>query len=530
MELRIDDTAKIPLIITTHGDQRLEWNGRQYLRRGLGESVDVVTHINDYWATKSQAVQSRIFELYRQAHDALNNIADPYALIMALRPIVEQFFESHTSDQLRHWYTYTEKTIYIPSDLELTFKKDVNTGAKTRERTYTRDDYIGLALLVMQLRPLIPIWGEMATKVSDPVRTNYKEYTAFQALASSDVMQSPSMEKLLLYITHTINSQPRTAAIAVGGLGTEELPQLVLGSVLVNRICVGDLYARPASEGGTSTYNLVVAAYKAALSCFNTANQSGAAISDQVKTKAPASGDGTSDEASTMEGFKIKQLHPASTRAPYVIFTEDSHGFCQKLDPHLDHGLYQHFLHNMRGLRHFIPNEGQLLLTQYVVGHIVPPEIFPHMEIGQIVNSVALAQTWLWHRQHQQLAALIGAVPAAMSEHHESSLMFSGSGTLQKLHTEFKDQLLALYPYARQTRARSRGKAQSMILQAVDQTAQRFNAHDWIVCLPDVLATQMFQRAGASTRIACPAEIRSLIAAAIIDVAKTLHQAEPVAA
>ena len=532
MQLTIVEQNRIPTIITEHEGRVIHWSGRQYMRRNLVEQVNVVSHINDFWSRSPLATQGRIFDIYERCYAVIDTVREPYDMLVALRPLVAELCEMHSVDAIRNWYTWFGKGIYIPKEMEEHYQVSDRTQV-TRERTYTRTDYEELVFLVMMLRPIVPIWGEMIERVSAEVGTSNKEYTAFQILAQSSIMQAPGMEKLLLYVQHNIEAVAKTAAIAVDGLGTEELPQNILASVLVNRVCVGDLTATQPDENGVIAYNLVVAVFKALMARFNTANNTGAAIEDQVRRKNAPQGKGDNpDDISTFEAFKIKERFAAGTFLPYCIFTELHDEYADAVTQDrpredglklvgggyaIDHGLYAHFRANAGHMKHYVPETCQVRIANYVVGHVTPPEVGGYLSQQQTINMITLAQTWLWQHGHRWLAALIAARPAS-----GDAMMVSSTGTLQKLPTEQKEMLMKLYPMNRHTRNRQRSRASNPVLMALDEVCEQFNSHDWLICLPDEMARVMFPR-GHGARVACPAEIRALVALMLKDVAAFIH-------
>lgn len=517
----------IPTIITEHAGEQIFWSGKHYIRREIGIKLDIVRHINDFWSKLSQAAQSRIFEIYKRIFQIMEVEYDIYKLILALRPYIADLMYNHREEDIAQWYTFTTEPVYIPSDIKTTFLKNTDTPG-TRERTYLKEDYIQLIYLVMQLRALIPIWGEMIYKIADGVETSKKEYTVYQIITMSNIVNSNGVIKLLTYIGDAIKASDNTgekrAAIAVDGVGWEELPQHILATVLVNRICVGDLMISATELEGGLPYHLVVAVFKEVSSKISAISQTSVPTGDQVKIKEPIAGD-ASDEASLVEGFKVRQMYPAGVYLPFCIFTENTEQFLKSLNMYKHVSLYVQLRNNFDTIPHFSVSSSQIKLTQYVVANVIPAEMFSYLNRKQLLNTMALAQTWMWVRGHRSLAALLSAMPAVSSD----TTFFSGSTTLNKLTMELKDKIISYYPYSYHARAKSnKPKNNHIVLAAIGRISDELNSHDWVVCLPQELSCQIFTRVGATTRIPCPTDVRTLIGVLVLDIAETIYSAKPI--
>ena len=73
-------------------------------------------------------------------------------------------------------------TIHIPVRLEDTFVHS-DERPMTRDKTYTKPDYVKLIGLTLALRPMIPIWGEFIERTHKETGTSFKEYYAYLLMA-----------------------------------------------------------------------------------------------------------------------------------------------------------------------------------------------------------------------------------------------------------------------------------------------------------------------------------------------------------
>lgn len=505
MNLQIQ-TEEYPTAFIEHNGEILEFDLSVYNKRALINN-DICTLINAYWASLPGFQQQQIFAAMAQIRQTFELVSETSPLMHALIPQVKALYDLHNLDQIHQWVSL-RTDVNIPSRFDALYEQ-TDERPFTRERTYTRSDYLSLVSLALTLRPMMPIWGHFIMRTIKDVGNDFKEYTAFQLLAQTYLMDSVPMQKLLVYIKGNLQEKKIPTNVLVHGVPAEDYPMLLLGSVAVRRICVGDL------RGIEQTANLVVAIHSDLTQKNHPTNSS--SFGEFIRDK-PFEGDDRNEQGiSRVENYKIKAMHSIGEIEAIKHYMRNPYVVGQQLMPQMDMQLLSRLLEAANPLQTAQIWPGQIGLLQWVINPVVSARGIYHLDKISTIRALAVAQTWLWQRGHKQLACLLTALK------NDTSQAFSTIGTGSMAHIgEYAEKLEALFPYNYVSVKRKKTTPTNRAVVAIEALAEEFHSRDWIITLPDDLAQEITGRRHQRT-YTCPHEIRQLLAKLAIECASRDH-------
>lgn len=500
MELFVTNKQPAPStkeVCTRHNGVELFWKINS---RVPNEQFDIFREINAYWQTLVPSEQDRIFELYQKAYMLFTVVTDTERLFEALRPIVKELFDYHPQERIDYWVRF-KSNLLIPADIPRKF--DSSLGSRmTVEKTYTEEDYRKLLALAVSVRIMVPIWGEFlkrTEKETDPLR---KEYLAYKLLVGSNVMKCEAHERLLLYIRHTVlvNKSIKSTAKALfntttmlGCLGTEDYPEWVLADIVVLRLIRYDL-------SGVGDNAIIIT---------HIHNYIGEHIGmiesrfGRVKDKKPDDQTAGETNHSRLERFRVKELVAAGdivANSTYIrMATQQVFGRRKTTPLSLINRLYRTIdnpkaladrkffeltAQSIRCLKPLINEQlkdCQIILTGWVLAPVISPRVIPYLKKQNLIEMIGFAQAYLWHNNHRELAALIGA--RAIDDLNDGARVLADQK--EKLNKQQLQELTQKFPFMRRSTSYRNARGLSMVFSALEIVATEFGDYDWQIVLPD---------------------------------------------
>lgn len=509
MKLTIDTDYAVTATLE-HEGEKLEFDLNQFNKKTL-ENNDIPTMINQYWATMPLYQQQKIFDVYSKIRQTFEFVSDTSALIVGLLPLVKQLYDEHDLQRMHEW-VMLRPDVHVPDRFDAVYEQ-TDDKPFTRERTYTRSDYLSLVVLALALRPMVPVWGEFIMRTRKEVGTDFKESHAFLLLAKTHLMEAAAMQKLRIYIQGNVQDEkPLTNAI-VSGVSREDYPNWLLAYVVVRRVSLGDL------RGIEQNTNLVVTIH-------NDLGQKnhptgGSNFGDPIRKK-PFEGDDKNEHGlSRLENYKIKATHPQGDIEAIKHYMGDPFAVGKRLMPDFNPGLLMQFLDTSKALQGEQLWPCQIGLVQWVMAPVIPPRGIYHLDKVTTIRAFAVAQTYLWQRGHRQLAALLTSIASdnSMSFHQ------TGMGSMARIG-DYAKEIELLFPYNQMSAKRNKTTPPNKAVVAIDLLAGDFNARDWILTLPDAMAVELTGH-HHHRRYSCPHEIKQLLAKLAIECAKRVLLQQP---
>lgn len=431
MRYLLDDGLMKNVISMEHQGEVITWSIKTY--RSLVVNKNLITDINHYWSLLPMESQTEIFRIYKSIYNAFEEIELVKRLDIRLTELVSQLFEYHKFEDIVDYYNKHSK-IKLPSTL-----KDTYASRHTRELTYLRHEYYELVCLTIVMKVMIPVWGSYVGEIGSETGSYYKEYRAAGLLRDANVVKSHAYERLMEYITTywNGNTDAHSSAAIVAGLDDNQVPNWLMGNVLVRHIATGELIQldNPIEPQIiiTSIFNYIDHLSKTMDKQFG----------GQIREKGLENQPGDDDNTSVAENYKIKQeisegiivAHEVHlmTKLESILNRLDSTCPVEKLQETIDN-----FNNNFKG--NFVVYPLQLAITQWVLDPIVTARILKYVKFEALINAYHVAYTLLQHWGYKHVAILMYA--------QQTRTNVMSNVVRRQVTDEQLDKLVELYPYA----------------------------------------------------------------------------------
>lgn len=509
-------SAEVTEAAIRHKGKEIRCNIALFDRVSYDGKYDLFQHNNQYWATLPEDQQDRIFNLYEQIrslYDVITNVSD---LDDKLIPLVNELVMEHNLEQIEFWVKYNSD-IVIPQDIGADFvESEISSNNITRVKTYLRKDYQELVVMTIVFRALIPIWGEYIYNTKNEYGTEYKEYYAFKLIKYSVLDNCSAMIKLRDYVTHNIPSDKERskATVIIGGVSTEDLPDWLLGLVVIRKLSAGDL------RGVDTDGHLISSAYNYIFNKLKTLENS---FAGNVRDKVPEDKSVDENKASLLEGYRAKQnISDADIEATQFFVLEPLNDgvpeIAKFICPDIPDELIMDSVSSIEPLYSKPINHGQKLIAQWVLAKLISPGIIGMTEKSVTIRALATAQAILWHRGHYQLAAFVSAMEYV---NNNQIIPMLGSDSKARIPKDDLEILDSLFPFSRKPGGKKKiFKKINPAVNDIELVATMLAEKDWVLTIPDHWMKQQSSIFGGRRRIGVPHDIRPLLSSLVIDVAK----------
>lgn len=488
-------------LITEHNGEEIHWH-ISTLNKTVFENDEVCRQINNYWAKLPMFKQQLIFDVYTQIKEIIFTVYDTTQLISQLVPLVTKLYDEHSLEDMSTWVSF-HSDIILPTDMLESYVKS-DDDVRTREKTYIKEDYKGLILLSLALRPMIPVWGEFIYVTRNDTGTGFKEFYAVKLINNTHLVESDPMLRLKTYVTHNIKADKPMFNNILNSVGSEDFPMWLLSQLLVRKLCISDL-------------NCVNGEPTLISSVFNFINQKvtgnpPSTMADMVNVKDFARGN-TNDDAniSRLEGYKIKQtISPGDIEVIEHVLSSP-YTLVNLANPNIPNDYTKVFVDASRALDHHEISLCQVILAQYILKNVVPSRGLMHVSKVRVINAIAASQALIWEK-YKPIAAMMSAIVTTDSE-----LQTSGIDSKIRIPPDTVRELERVFPYTKISISKKKGKVENSVLKAIDELSSLLSARDWTITLPDHLAEQVVGQSNLR-RYSCPQDIKILLAQLILDI------------
>lgn len=491
--------------ILEHNGEKISWNICLFDKMSMGDNIDPFEQINGYWLKVPMDTQNKIFAIYKRIKDVFDSVWNTTELTKELYVLVKDLYDLNDIADIRHWIDF-HSTLALPDGLKDSFKESHETPG-TRERTYLKEDYKWLVALSVALRAMIPIWGEFIARTKKEAGTVFKEYYAFKLLAFSNISKCEPMERLRIYVEHSLPSDKSKSAAILGGLSSEDFPTWILALVTIRRLSIGDV------RGIDPKSSLVTFIYKF---IGQKAQGHDNSFIGMVKEKiTEGQGQDGENNLSKLEGYKVKQEIPAGDIAIISHYLNNVHELARKICPNISIELVDMSIANMQSLNIEQIWKPQIILTQWVLKAAIPPRGLLLINKTLSLKAMGVAQAILIHKEHFELAGLLSAI----EQDNDDELSMGGSDSRARITKDQIAQLDVLYPFSRKPIGKQKVlKLINPAVDAIDSMAVLFSAKDWRLTLPNELVVKITNNPN-NRRYSTPYNIKNLLADLVISIA-----------
>lgn len=474
-----DDLGHLGDVVVAYGLNELLLDGGQYefRRVKLTEASAFFDVINDYWRdTLTPTQEDHIFANYKTVYDLLEKGCELEVLEQAVDTACTVILESVDFHNVRRWLVRSSKYI-LPSSLREAGNMVYNQGSdkpafieiigddgsstyQNIETTYTKEDYLTLAALVIQLKPLLPI---ISAYVSLFESKDEKIEKGMTVLLNTPLMASqeesnqtdggysyinPAIEKMYLHIaslrkcafaspgsSKAAGANDISINVGLDGLSTEEIDDWLFSVVMTTKLMLGEISTRDGN------INIISSVYKSVNASIQTLQKKGGFIASVENL-------GYSEESSTYERFSGKVTVTDGDVAIANRYTSSVPRMLRSLldEVDLDDDLIEMCTKHVRTriANAFAMGGYHFSLVRYVCGKYVSPKVMLKLSHDSIVNCYIATMYYLITKGFSVLAILMFA---DINEAMESDNSFGRSRLQNKLPKEVQTQLDELYPH-----------------------------------------------------------------------------------
>lgn len=448
-------------IITEHNGEQLQWNfPPRTWNSELNSNLNAFEQINSYFDTLDKNKQAAIFNEYRNINLILRSINGATVecddLIQAIRPCMRDLYSHIDPQHLFNWVWDVLKPIIPLSSTAVRF--DPNTMPGTKERTYLLDDYRGLIPLSIVIRAACPVWFDFASITNGQLSREHKDIHAYSLIESSWPAKSQQMARLEEYVDHTIGNDRNNPANILIGIGTDEMVNWSLSSLVVHKLPVVDIMG----------YN-VATPVVAALFHFVKNKIAQITSSQPSITNKFADSSTMSDEnnQSYLEGFRnrialtvgqeafgdyylerqIDMIRASiDNNAQRFHKLEQDFSLLNRVAPGIDVALVIDALESTKVLNNIIITEEQLTIAAWLFQPYSQARAVGNFLKERIVVLLALAQAVLLHHGKVELAKFVTAGYQFTANNNDTHSYTFGD-SISPLHAKEREQFRSTFPF-----------------------------------------------------------------------------------
>lgn len=488
-------------VSVTHQGVSLLYNVTQLKKSNLiVPGKDLFFEINQYISTLDQHTQYEIYKLYEDLRDLRDNDIGVSFNVQQKETtnIVTQLYKYLDIEKLA-LFTARANIVYPDGLISRSSEQASNLNINANINYY-KEDYDGLIVLVIALRPMIPIWGEYVSINKEAVGTQYKEHRALKLLSKSTIDTSPYMERLRLYINEwrTTGNARNTLSddIAVlDGISSDNITEYILGLILVRRLSICNVHANTEKDSIiSSVYSYLKSKLGEAANIFKTS-----------KKYDDGTGRESGEEMSILEKYKISSKLTHGDREFIKEYSRLPINVAKELDPTIDLFILEECLQHNHATGLSLNNH-QRLMTQWTTYNAFPPQGVYELTKLEIINLVSVAQALLIHWGMYDLALII------TSDIEEQSINVHVStrvGMSEMLLTELNHR----YPYQKITRRQS--DKPNIAYSSIHKLNTELFTRMFVTNAPKTLASHLNIK---SNKYSCPVNLVDQLAELLIKV------------
>ena len=437
------------------------------------EKSPLFTHINRYIATLSDKAQDDIFRIYSNIKNIFDMTTEFDVAKRQLISEVGDLYYFFNYDQIAKWMKHSTHDIVLPSTKHIrTHYIENDDRNHTKDKTYILSDYVDLINLIVQLRPMIFIWGEFIKNFSSATGTSFKEFSAYDLLSKTGVLETTPMQKLETYVKVVTPAEGSKEAI-VEFISSEDYPMWNLALLIVRKVCLSDV------RGLVDDTPIIIRHISTHLR--EKIKHSSNSFDGQIRSKTEKSENNQSEENQTskLEAIKTKEEMAAGERMFIELMVKNPLLLAQQLDATCPPELVIEFYNLLTNtnLPPLLLSHVQEIITKQVCSLVMPHRGFDYLDREKL-NCVAAVQAVLWNQGHTLIAGVLSA--QALSDIKQDYINAS-SESKSKVQPELREKLLSLFPFTKKSKS---GKETDVVSANIDLLVKLLSNETWILRLP----------------------------------------------
>jgi len=490
-------------------------------------AFDMFQHINAYWSRLTIAQQEAIFLKVREIHFIMENTYEPTQLIEQLQPRIKELLDYHKFDSVK-WWLLTLGGVVIPQTVTETYLGAEQTPG-SRAQTYIRSDYEELITLSTILRVMYPIFMHFVYKCSRVVGSERKEMFAYMLMNQSYLVDHPSMHRIREYIDGCLakRSQQRIGLI-FNGFCSEDIPSYILSSLVVKKICCGDVRGASASgaTGSNGSLSLPHVMWQFLDGFITRRNgDAGSRVTEKTTLSAAANSNGADEGGvSRMEAVKISTKLSIGDQAICRYSGSRIYTLAKRMDARLSDEILSVCQSSCeKALASGLLHPSKLMLVKYIFSRSISSVSFDVMHKPELIKCIAAAQALLWlsdNRTYKALAAILGA--RINSSEDSDVLSMNGSTNRTRVPVATVTKMVDIYRSFVPTSANTieekvKWMRNSDVMMALSALSGQITRSEWVSALPPEWIMQVTGNP-MDTVIAAPPDTLTTLCELVIDI------------
>jgi len=491
----------------------LIWPAGAYGKVRLNDPTAVFNEINAYLEMCAPEVQDMIWECYAAANATIRSVVDSHYVAQNVRFYVNKMYSLMPMESIKRWLLI-HGNLHVPSEIQ----DSITEGSRYTDegQTYLKTDYINLAIFSLAIRPMLPIWGAYIDLINDNQKG--KELEALGLVNDTEMMNWPEdfsvFDKLQRYIDERISDNSISMASTWKGLGSSEIPKLILAKVIVRRLTI-------AVMGDPSATSIISSVHWYIRYCLNPADRTTA---ERVNDKKIDSRSGDEDDkTSFIDAHKIKLKIVIGDGTAFEEDTTRPMLLAQKVDPTIDISLVEKCFACIPKVSDFPLEPHQKRLAQWVLAKAFSSKAFPHIEKQYQHNLVATAQALLWHWGFIDLA-LTMQVSRYVEEGLTGTSLPIATKSWPRIQPKYKEDLNVAFPFLKPMRPRPgdtnpNERHTNYTIISITNLTTEIRSANWVYHGPKALWDISDQPKGHNI-IALPQHFKNLLTDMVLHLAK----------
>lgn len=507
-EVQTQATLAQPKVTLRHNGESREFNVSIFKRASFTNDFDVFDYLNQYWAQLPRETQGKIWDIYVEVDEIFNDVSIAKNEMFALlTEKVRELLDLHTLDRINAWLWLSDSPPKVPATcpVEYQFSMDNNN---TAEKTYTRNDFVQLANMVVALKSLIPILGEYIACERAELGTRHKEYRAFHMTSSSWLPDCEPMNKLMTYAMSVVGKDAFDHRSVLENLSSEDYPHWLVANICVLKLVVGDL------RGGEGRTDIVRLVYSFILQKLRGTDSN---FSEHVKPKRPLDRNETSDSnLSVIDVYKIKADITLEDMIGLTQGIVNPFTVARKLSSLVTEEEVSKSIATSSVLEKFRIVRPQFNLLSWVFGDVIGPKCLEYVDEGVIYHSsMGVLEAVLAARGFPYLAVLSTAYRVDGVGGH--AVTSNGFNPRFSKEPELEAKIAKYYPLKRTVNAgKSDEKVVNLVIEDINLTAKAFSS----LSLRATARDELLERAVGSTnrRLQIKSDLRAELCRLVLEI------------
>lgn len=485
----------------SHLGKTLSWDISNFSRTKMVKDEEQFRETNAFFNSLPEHTQQNIFDTYTEMKAVFEVAIDFVEMQTSLTRLTTELYGHVQLDEIRHYLKYHANVIYPK-----TLKTDYDDSDTNKSRTYLKHEYEGLVLLVLATRFMIPVWGEYLT-LNLKRLSGFKEYQALKLLSRTELIKSPEMGRLRIYVETTgISKNDKDNAI-IRGTSSEELSEYILAIIVVRELSIGSIDA--SKEGTRSIITNIFGRIKNAVRDISRRPS-------QIREKFKLDDVEGEDKSSRLEQYKNVQPVSIGDIEIHKYFVNRGQELALKVDPTLDLSKLSVCMTLTKRMGTFNSDKHNILLVQWVLSRKVPARVIPELTASELLTAMAVTQALLWHWGFLDLALLV----TSTLDKNRQPMVSSSRKQAKKETTKLLNEL---FPYQANTASKSNSKNGAH--RAADELEKSVRSHFLLTKAPAGLKTYLDEITVNGSWV-CPNDLLTQLTDMIVYVHKDLKEAE----